>query len=113
MSGDDETRDKEHLKQSLEAIIEGVAGEHSSSLTASGSSKDSGEHLDSPKSARLISTLCMNVKFFHYRKISKPMAEWQAARLAQHGLAGHDMARHGTAQHSSAQHRTVRKYGQT
>ena len=66
MNGDDETRDQEHLKldqRSLEAIIEGVAaklkedctrgkqGEHSGSLAASGSK--SGEHLDSPNSARL------------------------------------------------------------
>ena len=70
MSGDDETRVGEPLKldqQSLDAIIEGVAaklkkdctrgkqGEHSGSLTESGSSKNSGEHLGGPSSARLIS----------------------------------------------------------
>lgn len=72
MSGDDETRGGEPLKldqQALEAIIEGVAaklkkdcthgkqGEHSGSLTASDSSRNSGEHLISPNSARLFSPL--------------------------------------------------------
>ena len=92
MSGDDETRDQEHLKldqRSLEAIIEGVTaklkedctrgkqGEHSGSLAASGSSKNSGEHLDSPNSARLFSlSTRRGVKFFYYREIGKPMAEW-------------------------------------
>ena len=89
MSGDDETCGGEPLKldqQSLEAIIEGVAaklkkdctrgkqGEHSSSLTEPGSSKNSGEHLIGPISARLISPLHPHgCEIFHYREI---MAEW-------------------------------------
>ena len=54
-------------QQSLDSIIEGVAaklrkdykrgnqGEHSGFLMESGSSKNSGEHLDGPSSAGLIS----------------------------------------------------------
>ena len=114
MSGDDETRDQEHLKldqRSLEAIIEGVAaklkedctrgkqGEHSGSLAASGSSKNSGEHLDSPNSARLFSPSTRGgVKFFHYREISKPMAErYLTPDQARHGTARHGRAWHGSA----------------
>lgn len=114
MSSDDETRGGEPLKldqQSLEAIIKGVAaklkkdcthgkqGKHSGSVTASGSSKNSGELLVSPNSARCISPLHLHgCEIFHYWEIYKPVAEWETSGKpdqARLSMARHNMAWHG------------------